>query len=140
MFYCTILPQKHADLGEFLFYGLMCDDMVDCQFAINEKLPCILNFFEACMIKESEGLMTVARMVLPIKAEASEWLSLKSYFSLLSLPLQPGYIIIPAIIHQPISINTKQSLEDNLIFSLRYFKKVEYKLLKSFLSKFFKNI
>ncbi len=65
MFFCTVPKQsKDFDLGEYRFYGLMCDDMTYCQYLIDEKLPCVLSYFAAIMEAEPEGVVTIARNCL----------------------------------------------------------------------------
>lgn len=68
MFFCTIPRQKKEyDLGEYRFYGLMCDDMGFCQYAINEKLPFILTYFNEVRTNGVEGMITISRNCLGVE-------------------------------------------------------------------------
>eukprot|EP01022_Parablepharisma_sp_SALTPOND_P033076 TRINITY_DN88147_c0_g1_i1.p1 TRINITY_DN88147_c0_g1~~TRINITY_DN88147_c0_g1_i1.p1 ORF type:complete len:553 (+),score=61.51 TRINITY_DN88147_c0_g1_i1:96-1661(+) len=84
-------PRKDYDLGEHRFYGLMCDDMTFCQFAINEKLPFIFTYFEAIMKEEPEGVITIFRNCLTYEEREAynleKWLS--SEKPMLEMELKP---------------------------------------------------
>jgi len=63
---------KEYDIGEYRFYGMMCRDMAFCSFAINEKLPFILTYFDSIMKQEPEGVITISRNSMSLE-ERKEW-------------------------------------------------------------------
>ena len=72
MFFCTFAIQTNVDLAEYTFYGLMCDDMMFMQTRVNQKLRCLLDYFESFLSVPLSGVLTISRNCLCEEAIAAD--------------------------------------------------------------------